>query len=135
LNDSTSHEKPRAVILGGQPGSGKGRLVTTAMLEMSSDVVLVDPDELRKYHPDLLHFQQTHPLTWSSDTHADASAWSDKLLDATIDGKKNLIFDSTLSNGEWSSQLIKDLKSKGYAVEVRVVASPRLESELGVDKR
>lgn len=135
LHDLSFHESPTAIILGGQPGSGKGSLVAIANQELNGDAVVVDPDELRKYHPDIEKLQERYPTSWSSHTHADASAWADKLLDATVSGKKNLIFDTTLSNGEWSSELIKDLQSKGYAVEVRVVATPKLESELGVDKR
>ncbi|WP_251474057.1 zeta toxin family protein [Stenotrophomonas lactitubi] len=135
LHDLSSHESPTAIILGGQPGSGKGSLVAIANQELNEDAVVVDPDELRKYHPDIEELRERYPTSWSSHTHGDASAWADELLDATVSGKKNLIFDTTLSNGEWSSELIKDLQSKGYAVEVRAVATPKLESELGVDKR
>lgn len=131
----TSQSQPRAIILAGQPGAGKGSLARGAETELQHDVIKIDPDELRKYHPDIGKFQESYPYTWSSYTHPDASAWSDKLLDATVAGKKNLIFDTTLSNGEWSSELIKDLQSKGYTVEVRAIASPKLESELGVDVR
>ncbi|WP_426802641.1 zeta toxin family protein [Xanthomonas campestris] len=73
--------------------------------------------------------------TWSGYTHADASRWADELLQTTIEGKKNLIFDTTLSNGEWSASLIKDLQSRGYDVEVRAIAAHKLESEHGVDAR
>ncbi|MFA0925303.1 zeta toxin family protein, partial [Xanthomonas fragariae] len=48
---------------------------------------------------------------------------------------KNLIFDTTLSNGEWSANLIKDLQARGYDVEVRAMAAHKLESEHGVDER
>jgi len=132
---ASSQSKPKAIILAGQPGAGKGSLAGRAETELQYDVIKIDPDELRGYHPDIEKFRENHPYTWSSYTHSDASAWADKLLDATVAGKKNLIFDTTLSNGEWSSELIKDLQSKGYAVEVRAVASAKLESELGVAQR
>lgn len=132
---ASSQSKPKAIILAGQPGAGKGSLAGRAETELQYDVIKIDPDELRGYHPDIEKFRENHPYTWSSYTHSDASAWADKLLDATVAGKKNLIFDTTLSNGEWSSELIKDLQSKGYAVEVRAVASAKLESELGVEQR
>ncbi|MEQ7776934.1 zeta toxin family protein [Xanthomonas hortorum] len=57
------------------------------------------------------------------------------LAEATS-SKKNIIFDTTLANGEWASKtLIKGLQDNGYEVEVRAVASPKLESEHGVDSR
>jgi hypothetical protein len=40
-----------------------------------------------------------------------------------------------MSNGEWTVELINDLRAKGYQVEVRAIATPKLQSELGVDAR
>lgn len=130
-----SHERPRAIILGGQPGAGKGGLARDAQREMANDAVMVDPDELRRYHPDASRFRAENTYTWSSRTHADASAWSDGVLDYAISQRKNIVFDTTLSNGVWTSELINDLQVKGYEVEVRVVVAHKMESEIGVDER
>ncbi len=135
LLSKTSLDNPKAIILAGQPGAGKGNLVRAAKGELAGDVVVVDPDALREYHPRIKDFQQENPYAWSGRTHADASQWADELREATIASKKNLIFDTTLSNGPWSAEMINDLQAKGYDVEVRVVASPKLESELGVNER
>lgn len=108
---------------------------TRAEIELDNNVVTVDPDGLRDYHPGVDSFRRETPYTWSGRTHADASQWADELLDATVSSKKNLIFDTTLSNGQWTSELIKDLQAKGYEVEVRAIASHKLESEHGVDER
>ncbi|WP_024892281.1 zeta toxin family protein [Luteimonas huabeiensis] len=113
--EASEQARPKAIILGGQPGAGKGGLADTAKLELADDVVKIDPDALRDYHPRASEFRRTHPYA--------------------VAGRKNFIFDTTLSNGEWSSELIRDLQAKGYEVEVRVMASPKLESELGVDQR
>lgn len=133
--DATPQEHPKAIILAGQPGAGKGGLGKRAEVELDNNVVTVDPDELRRHHPDVDAFRRETPYTWSGRTHADASQWADELLDATVSSKKNMIFDTTLSNGQWTSELIKDLRAKGYEVEVRAIASHKLESEHGVDER
>lgn len=136
LNLAGSHERPKAIILGGQPGAGKGGLESIAKKELLNDVISIDPDALRVYHPAVDRFRSENPLDWSSRTHADAAAWADEALDAVSSAKKNLIFDTTLSNGEWAADsLIRDLQTRGYEVEVRVVAAHKLESEIGVDKR
>ncbi|WP_241238145.1 zeta toxin family protein [Xanthomonas euvesicatoria] len=135
LLQKTSFDHPNAIILAGQPGSGKGGLAKVAQLELNGDVVKIDPDELRDFHPQVRAIRNAHPYTWSGYTHPDASQWADELLQATIEGRKNLIFDTTLSNGQWSSELIKDLQSRGYHVEVRAMAAHKLESEHGVDAR
>ncbi len=133
--DATPQEHPKAIILAGQPGAGKGGLGKRAEVELDNNVVTVDPDELRRHHPGVDAFRRETPYTWSGRTHADASQWADELLDATVSSKKNLIFDTTLSNGQWTSELIRDLQAKGYEVEVRAIASHKLESEHGVDER
>jgi hypothetical protein len=135
LNKASSHAKPRAIILAGQPGAGKGGLVRTAESELSFDVVKIDPDELRKYHPDVESFREAHPYTWSGLTHPDASQWATELRDAAVASRKNLIIDTTLGNGDSAVRLIDTLQKQGYEVEVRAIATHKLESELGVDKR
>ncbi len=133
--EKSSFESPKAVILAGQPGAGKGTLARMAEVELSGGVIKVDPDELREFHPQVEKFRAEHPYTWSSQTHADAGGWAQELLDAAVEGKKNVIFDTTLSNGEWSVDLIKKLQARGYGVEIRAMAAHKLESEHGVDER
>ncbi len=100
LELKTSFEHPRAIILAGQPGAGKGDLVRSAKNALEQDVVVVDPDELRSYHPDAKRFQTKHPYTWPTNTHPDASQWAGELRQAAIDQKKNLIIDTTLGHGD-----------------------------------
>ncbi|MEP9496881.1 zeta toxin family protein [Xanthomonas euvesicatoria] len=134
--NSTAQQQPKAIILGGQPGAGKGGLVAQAKAELDQNAVTIDPDELRRHHPRVADFRRENPYEWSGRTHKDASSWADELRVAATAEKKNLIFDTTLSDGKWASEtLIKGLQEQGYEVEVRAVASPKLESEHGVDER
>ncbi|WP_080931299.1 zeta toxin family protein [Xanthomonas arboricola] len=136
FEELSSYESPRAIILAGQPGAGKGSLARAASSDLHGDSIKIDPDELRRYHPRIDDFRHENPFSWSSRTHSDASQWADELLAEATSSKKNIIFDTTLANGEWASKtLIKGLQDNGYEVEVRAVASPKLESEHGVDSR
>lgn len=135
LLQKVSHEHPKAIILGGQPGAGKGSLARAARDEFAGDVVIVDPDALRDFNPRVDEIRANHPYTWSGFTHAEASQAADDLREAVIARRTNLILDTTLSNGPWTADLIKDLQAKGYEVEVRAVVANKLESELGVDAR
>lgn len=135
LDQVTSQPMPRAIVLAGQPGAGKGGLVTAVEFELSDDVVKVDPDELRGAHPDARLLRQQHPYTWAGHTHADASQWAKELRSAAVEGRRNLILDTTLGNSDSAVSLIRDLQANGYDVEIRGVVAHRLESELGVDAR
>ena len=135
LSETTPQARPHAIVLAGQPGAGKGNLVKAAQFEFSDNIVPIDPDAQRELHPDFKKLREAHPYTWSGHTHYDASRWAGELRDAAVAGRRNLIVDTTLGNADGAIQTIKGLQAKGYSVEVRVVATHRLESELGVDRR
>lgn len=133
--NKTSFDRPKAIILAGQPGAGKGGLANSARNELNRDVVTIDPDALRDFHPDLDKFREAHPYTWSGLTHEDASQWAKELRNAAVRDHKNIIVDTTLGHGDSAIKLVNELRSKGYDVEIRAIATHKLESELGVDKR
>ncbi len=135
LNHHTSQTTPKAILLAGQPGAGKGRLKDISRAELGGNVVVVDPDELRDAYPDVERLYERHPYTWAGHTHEDASHWAKELRAGAVEGRRNLILDTTLGNGDSAITLIKDLQAKGYEVEIRGVVAHRLESELGVDAR
>ena len=135
LPETTPQARPHAIVLAGQPGAGKGNLVKAAQFEFSDNIVPIDPDAQREFHLDFKKLREAHPYTWSGHTHYDASRWAGELRDAAVAGRRNLIVDTTLGNADSAIKNIKGLQAKGYSVEVRVVATHRLESELGVDRR
>ncbi|WP_369931089.1 zeta toxin family protein [Xanthomonas sp. NCPPB 2632] len=135
LFEARSQEQPKAIILAGQPGAGKGGMAKRAVDDLLHDVVKVDPDELRQYHPSVDVFRSEHPYTWPTQTHPDASQWATELRESAIAQKKNLIIDTTLGNGDAAVSMIRNLQDKGYQVEIRAIATHRLQSEAGVDER
>ncbi|RYF48844.1 MAG: toxin, partial [Comamonadaceae bacterium] len=135
FNDATPRQRPRAIITAGQPGAGKGGLVRAATTELRQNVVTIDPDELRKFVPGVDSMKGARPLTWSGESHPAAKAYADGLRDLAIEGRRNLIIDTTLAGADPVIDQIRTMQAKGYEVEVRVVAAHRLESELGIDKR
>ncbi|HEL3791134.1 zeta toxin family protein [Stenotrophomonas maltophilia] len=135
LSHHTSQTTPKAILLAGQPGAGKGTLKDISRAELGGNVVVVDPDELRDAYPDVERLYERYPYTWAGHTHEDASHWAKELRAGAVKGRRNLILDTTLGNGDSAITLIKDLQAKGYEVEIRGVVAHRLESELGVDAR
>ncbi|HEX5739730.1 MAG TPA: zeta toxin family protein, partial [Hydrogenophaga sp.] len=64
-------------------------------------------------------------------TLSEASRWANELRADAVSQRKHLVIDTTTPQ----ASLIRELQSQGYEVEVRAIASHRLESELGVDVR
>ena len=127
---------PRCYLLGGQPGAGKTGLRKAIEAALDEEKpLLVDPDELRIYHPGYVAFVEENPLTAASRTHADAAAWADELRVAALERAVNVIVDGTLRSPDWAVQMAVDAAARRYAVEVHAVAVPLEVSRQGVRGR
>jgi ABC-type ATPase involved in cell division len=60
-------DRPRLILLGGQPGAGKTAVLIASHteLEQSSSTIRIVGDDLRSYHPRFLAFQRQDPETAS----------------------------------------------------------------------
>ncbi|WP_456292294.1 zeta toxin family protein [Pseudomonas sp. AK106] len=119
-----AQKSPRAIIIGGQPGSGKGGLTATAEREFdgSGGVVVVDVDQLRDRHPDHARLMRENDKQAADFTHDDASKWAKRLANDAIAGRHNLIIDQTSKSPETLIARAMQLHEAGYHVELRVMA-------------
>jgi predicted ABC-type ATPase len=136
--DAATRQHPEAVLLAGQPGSGKGHLRKGMKVRLDRDgggVIVVDPDDLRPYHPRYAEHAERDARTASTKVHHDASLWAKELRQAAIDQKMNLIVDGTFSDREKATALCRDLKKNGYNVEVHALVVDKKTSFESVEKR
>lgn len=135
LQKTSSVEKPVAVILAGQPGAGKGTAGAKIKNQLDHNVITIDPDEMRRYHPDQNKLMIENDKTAATYTHEDASRWSEALKRAGIENKRNLILDGTLKSPDKAQSLCHEMKQDGRRVELHVVAVNELQSRLGIIQR
>ena len=131
LPRSSAQKHPVAIITGGQPGSGKSGLTASAKddLHDKGGYVLVDADKLRERHPNYTSLMESNDKLAANITHPVASAWSRRLTEVGIDGRRNLIIDQTSRDPEALSKRTEQLRQAGYRVELRVKAVNPLQSE------
>ena len=124
LSSTESQSRPHAVLLGGQPGSGKSTLVEDLRLEYDGrgGAAVIDVDRLRKFSEGYIELSKTDPVHAAGLTHDEARGFKSRLQDAVIEGKRNFVLDGTMRSPEKLEQLAGRLKSEGYTVEARVVA-------------
>lgn len=125
----TPTERPRLILLGGQPGAGKTAVLIAshAELEQSGATVRIVGDDLRSYHPRFLMFQRQDPETASQFTQLDAGRWAEKLLAVATERKVNIVFETTMRTPENVARVIGMARNAGYEVEASAVAvNPRL---------
>jgi len=138
LNDEVRQGKPVAIILAGQPGSGKSGATdaaTMALKEEGRRPVIIDPDDLRIFHPRYETHAFEDPLTAADKVHPDASLWAYEVTSEAINRRNDMIIDGTLASPEGASELTKKLKKNGYHVEVHALTVKPEMSWLGVNKR
>lgn len=137
LPNSEPQEQPRAIITGGQPGSGKSGITDLAKAELfdQGGYVLIDADLLREesrlYKPAMMHDDRTA----ANMTHPDAGAWAGRLTMVAAEGRRNLIIDQTSKDPDALEGLAMRLKDAGYRVELRVMSVNEKFSEQRIHTR
>lgn len=138
LNNSLSIVSPKVVITGGQPASGKGKLARDSIDQFKDQggSVIIDPDQLRAYHPKYNELQKLDDKASSGFTHHDAKKWSLELIEEAISHKKNIVLDQTSADFQTLKNTVQNFRDKGYKdVELKIMAVPEITSRQGIYHR
>ncbi len=124
LESSKPQEQPRAIVLGGQPGSGKSVLAAEAISELRArgGAILIDADRMREQNPEYKQLSRQDPQNAADLTHKEAATWATRLTVVAIDNKRDLVVDGTLRDPANIRDLTTRLKESGYEVEARIMA-------------
>ena len=135
--NSTPQDEPIAIIVGGQPGCGKGGVIAYTKNQVEANgkcIILITTDEYKPYHPNAIEIARNYPTEYGEIVEQDAGPWTGSIMKKAIDDKHNFIFEGTLKNDRILDR-IQELKQNGFNVTVRALAVPRLESLLTVHER
>lgn len=116
------HEKPRAVLLGGQSGAGKTTLQHMFFELFNKDVIIVNGDEYRKFHPRFLALQSAY-----GDKAVDYTAqWAGEMVEAIVEALSsagyNLVIEGTLRTSKVPLTSATLLRERGYDVSLALMA-------------
>lgn len=129
-------ENPVCVIVGGQTGSGKsGILGYSQKLFADNNVIVLNSDEIKPYHPNETEIAKCHPDLYTKITDQESNTWTSKLFEDLRNEKYNIIFEGTMWNNRIADDAIVKLIDLGYTVIVRGLATSELESKLSVLER
>lgn len=129
-------ERPQAVILGGQPGAGKSGLLEASKQDFNDhNVVTINGDELRFYHPQYLAIQKADERHFAELTDPYARPWTKQLFDRTIETRRNVVFEGTMREAGPITDTMRRLKDDGYHVVARVIAANENDSMAGIHRR
>ena len=67
FRNSTPDDQPIAVIVGGQPGCGKGGVISYTQNEAKANgkcIILITTDEYKPYHPNAIEIARKYPTEY-----------------------------------------------------------------------
>jgi hypothetical protein len=120
----TASSQPRVIISGGQPGSGKSRLVSDSQKEfVDRNVAIINGDEYRQYHPAVAEICRFDDKRLAELTDPDCRMWTRRLFEAAIKSRFNIIFESTMRESGPITDTMKRLRSSGYQLTAKIIAT------------
>lgn len=132
-NGKHSVEKPIAIIIGGQTGAGKSGIIGYSLkLFSDNNVVVINSDEIKPYHPKVEEIAKLYPNYFTKITDQESNTWTSRLFSELRNEHYNLIFEGTMWNTRVADDAIAELLKLGYTVIVRGIASGDLESKFSV---
>lgn len=140
LNDNISSniktvKEPKAYILGGQPGAGKSRLNNHLQKINNGNLVIINGDEYRKSHPNFDKIVEEYGIDFPKYTSSFSSQITERLIEVLSDKKYNLCIEGTLRTTTVPINTCNLLKSKGYNVELDIMATKEKISYLSTQLR
>jgi predicted ABC-type ATPase len=117
-------DRPRAVLTGGQPGSGKSYIVRSVgvQFEGMGGAVVVDPDEIRPTLPYMAERIAKGDLDIPGVANVDAGTIAYQMIQIAKREKRNVIVDGTLQNTGRAVDLADELRKAEYGVHFHGMA-------------
>lgn len=133
--DATPSEKPVAIIVGAQPGSGKSLLENVALQDLGYNAIVCNLDKLRDFHPSADKIKSDHEAYYPELTGDYAWKWREGLMDHCVKNRLNFVMEVTFANGDDINKLMQQLKESDYRVDLKLLAVHPKLSLLGTQVR
>lgn len=134
LFDKYPVQNPRAIIDIAPPASGKTGLNGYGKeLFIDNNVVIINSDELKPFHPKVDEIAKLYPQYYTKVTDEESNTWTSSLFDEALSKGYNVIFEGTGKN----ARILQTIKSKmqNYHVSVRGMAVNDLNCLISILER
>lgn len=119
----TSQEKPLGVVLGGIPGSGKSILIEKIDNQLNKNVIPVNGDDFRIYHPDFKNIYAEHKGDFPKYTSDFSNKMVERVIEEAIKNKFNVIVEGTFRNPQVPIGTLSKFIEHGYDTKAMVIAT------------
>jgi Zeta toxin len=136
--DNAKREKqPIAIILGGQPASGKTELLKYVQNNVypNKEFVIINGDEYRALHPRSVEIAIEHGKNYADITQSFANDLVKFMKEHCIKKRYNFILESTFRNIKVIKETSVELKKEKYKTAIHALSVPYWDSILGIFER
>jgi len=126
----------KVIFVGGQPGAGKTVLLGHLLHEEPDQVVGINGDDLRAFHPQYTNLLDRDDKSAAFFTDGDAAKWTEMAIKfAAEEAKCSVGIEGTFRQSKVVVDTAQLFKSSGYTIEVDVLLAHPLISRLGIAER
>lgn len=115
---------PKGFVLGGQPGVGKSNLVRKINEELGGNLLVVNDDEFRRYHPDFDEIQAKYGKDAPKHTAAFSAAITEKVIAKALSEGYNISVEGTFRTAEVPMKTLDQMRAHGYETAVYIQTAP-----------
>lgn len=119
-NATPNQPQPQSFVLGGQPGVGKSSMTTSVRERLNKNVIVINGDDFRKYHPDYTKVQKEQGQDAPKHTAEFAGKMTEEILKKAINEKYNIIIEGTFRTSETPIKTLQQFKDNGYETNVLI---------------
>lgn len=123
-----NQKKPLSFVLGGQPGAGKSSLTRQIYQSLDKNIVEINGDHYRKYHPNYKQFQEKFAKDSPKYTASFVGEMIEAVLQKAIQKRYNIVIEGTFRTVDTPVKTLKLLKKRGYSTSVYIKTCPKDES-------
>ena len=134
LHDKYPVDKPRAIVNIAPPASGKtGLNGYSAQDFIDNNVVIINSDELKPFHPQVDDIAKYYPQYYTKVTDQESNTWTSNLFETALKEGYNVIFEGTGKN----ARILETIKNKmqKYHVTVRGMAVNEMNCLMSILER
>ena len=119
-SDLKKVNNPKGYVLGGQPGVGKSKILKNIGLKHNLNVVIINADDYRKYHPNYKEFQEKFIENSPKYTASFSARMTEAIIKKALDERYNIAIEGTFRTCETPINTLKILKEAGYETTVAI---------------
>ena len=121
-NAQPNQSIPIGIVTGGLPGSGKSSFILEAQEKLNRNIIAINGDEFRVYHPRFEKIVNLAKGDFPTYTGSFSGKMVEKVIEEAIKQRYNIIVEGTFRTADTPIKTLQSMKDNGYKTIVKIKA-------------